>query len=98
MTMISRRSAAFFVVVTLFLAISADLGAVTRPGDCNQKCVRGIDTATCQSSTSFGAGRNCVETSACTVYAVDADGAGPGSPQIFVTCTYSCQIEYCYWV
>lgn len=94
-----RRGLAFLIIIVGVLSSpSALLFAQTRPAECSQKCVRGVDTGYCSDSTGIGSGKNCVETSQCTVSAVDADGAGPGSPIITVSCVYACAIEYCFWV
>lgn len=95
----SKCGFAVVIAFALALALPADLlVAQTRPADCVQKCVRGVDTGYCSDSSGIGSGRNCQEVSECTVHAVDADGAGPGAPIITVTCTYSCSIEHCFWV
>jgi hypothetical protein len=94
-----KRGLALLMVLVSLLSVPAEfVFAQARPPECSQKCVRGVDTAACSDSSGIGSGKNCRETSECTVHAVDADGAGPGAPIITVTCTYSCSIEYCYWV
>ena len=94
-----RRVSVFVMVLVSIVAVPAELAdAQTRPPECNQKCVRGVDSAACSDSTGIGSGKNCFETSECSVHAVDADGAGPGAPIIMVSCVYNCHIEYCYWV
>ncbi len=96
---VSRRGVAFLIVLMSLLSVPTEPSiAQTRPPECNQKCVRGVDTAACSDASGIGSGKNCQETSHCTVHAVDADGAGPGSPVIVVTCEYNCNIEYCFWV
>ena len=85
------------VMVVLLSILMVPVGVADAQG-CTEKCVRENDRGYCSSPGGFGRGRNCQEYSQCTIYAVDADGAGPGSPQIIVTCTYSCTIEHCSWV
>jgi hypothetical protein len=95
----SRRSFVFLLILVSLLTVPAELAdAQARPPECNQKCVRGYDTAWCEPVSGFGGGKNCKEWSECTIHAVDADGAGPGAPIIFVSCAYRCTVDFCVWV
>lgn len=89
----STRSVIALLIALAILMIPADSAFA-----CSEKCKRELDRNFCSDSLGFNAGQNCREWSECMIYAVDADGAGPGSPTIFVTCQYKCAVDYCNWV
>jgi hypothetical protein len=88
-----RKARLVLSVLFLLAAMwTPQLGAV-----CDKKCYDAPEGLECRDARRLG-GSNCRIESSCTVSAVDPDGTGPQPPVIFVTCDYSCKIDYCMWV
>lgn len=85
------------VALALLVAVSLFVPANVAQA-CSEKCKREVDRNYCDASGGFLAGRNCQEWQECSTQWIDADGAGPGSPQLYVVCQYKCAVELCNWV
>jgi hypothetical protein len=89
---VGRRGAGIALLVTVAFALTGVAQRGPRPEECEWRCERGLDTAQCV-STGFMGARNCSVVSNCTIFVIPSN-----PPEIGVSCTYDCQLEYCVWV
>jgi len=92
MKQVPGRRISGFVVLFLFATVSLFAQRGPRPENCEWKCERTLDTASCLHTYSMG-GSNCSIVPTCTIVVVPTN-----PPSLSVTCTYDCQIDYCVWV
>ena len=86
------RPSAFALLLVLAIAADPLIAQRTRPDDCQWRCERGLDTAECV-VTGFMGARNCSIVSNCTIFVIPTN-----PPEIGVSCSYDCKLEYCVWV